>query len=416
VISSEEAATTLVSGNEPSRPVSERLIILLVGAIQFVNVLDFMMVMPLGPDFAKALDIPTSRIGVVGGSYTGAAALAGIVGSLFLDRFDRRPALGVAMVGLVVGTALGGTATGLGSLLLARVVAGLFGGPATSLSLAVIADVIPPARRGKAMGAVMGAFSVASVLGVPAGLELARRFGWRAPFFAVAALGLVLALGAVSLMPPLRQHLALPRSSGPKPPLLDAITVLSLGNTAVVMCGVFAVVPNLSAYVQHNLGYPRDKIGLLYLVGGIASFVVMRGVGKLTDRFGSASMIGLGTLLHVTALLTGFIWPARWLPVLVIFTIYMLSGSVRMVPMQALASRVPRAEQRARFMSAQSAVQHAASAIGAVLASLVLIARSDGGLIGMDRVAWGAVLAALLVPIGIFALEHKVRARETQTA
>jgi predicted MFS family arabinose efflux permease len=76
---------------------SERLIVFLIGAIQFVNVLDFVMVMPLGPDFATALGISTSRIGIVGGSYTAAAAVAGIVGSLFLDKFDRRPALALAI-------------------------------------------------------------------------------------------------------------------------------------------------------------------------------------------------------------------------------------------------------------------------------------------------------------------------------
>jgi len=36
---------------------------------------------------------------------------------------------------------------------------------------------------------VMGAFSIASILGVPAGLELARRGGWRLPFIAVGVLG-----------------------------------------------------------------------------------------------------------------------------------------------------------------------------------------------------------------------------------
>jgi predicted MFS family arabinose efflux permease len=97
----------------------------------------------------------------------------------------------------------------------------------------------------------------------------------------------------------------------------------------------------------------------------------MRVVGIRVDRFGATPMIVLGTVFHVVALWAAFIAPISWLPVLVIFTIYMLSGSVRMVPMQALASRVPRPEQRARFMSAQSAVQHAASALGATLASLV---------------------------------------------
>jgi predicted MFS family arabinose efflux permease len=391
---------------------SERLIIFLIGAIQFVNVLDFVMVMPLGPDFAAALGIATSRIGVVGGSYTAAAAVAGVVGSLFLDKFDRRPALAVTMLGLVLGTAMGGLATGLPSLLMARIVAGAFGGPATSLSLAVIADAIPPARRGKAMGAVMGAFSVASVLGVPAGLELSQRFSWRAPFFAVAALGLVLAMTAIFLLPSMRAHLTAPRREGPKVKLLDSMTAIALVNSALIMSGVFAVVPNISAFVQHNMGYPREKIGLLYLVGGLASFVAMRLVGIMVDRLGATPMIVLGTVFHVVALVTAFIYPLAWLPVLFIFTVYMLSGSVRMVPMQALASRVPRPEQRAGFMSAQSAVQHAASATGSMLASTILIALPDGKLEGMSTVAWAALVVACLVPVGAGLLEKRVRARE----
>jgi predicted MFS family arabinose efflux permease len=398
--------------NERPPVASERLIIFLIGAIQFVNVLDFVMVMPLGPDFAAALGIATSRIGIVGGSYTAAAAVAGIVGSLFLDKFDRRPALAVTMFGLVLGTALGGLATGLPSLLMARVVAGAFGGPATSLSLAVIADAIPPARRGKAMGAVMGAFSVASVLGVPAGLELSQRFSWRAPFFAVAGLGLVLAMTAIFLLPSMRGHLTARRREGPNVKLFDSMTAIALLNSALIMSGVFAVVPNISAFVQHNMGYPREKIGLLYLVGGLASFVAMRLVGVMVDRLGATPMIVLGTVFHVVALVTAFIYPLAWLPVLFIFTVYMLSGSVRMVPMQALASRVPRPEQRARFMSAQSAVQHAASATGSILASTILIALPDGKLEGMPQVAWAALFVACLVPVGAGLLEKRVRARE----
>ena len=392
---------------------SERTIVLLVGAVQFVNVLDFMMVMPLGPDFAAALGIPTSHIGVVGGSYTLAAAVAGLAGSLFLDRFDRRLALGVTMLGLVVGTALGGLATGLTTLLLARVVAGSFGGPATSLSLAVIADAIPPARRGKAMGAVMAAFSVASVLGVPAGLELAERLGWRAPFFAVAGLGLVITLAAVGLMPTMRGHLNAPRPAGPKPRLLDSVTGVALLNTALVTLGMFAVVPNISAFIQHNLGFPRGDIGGLYLAGGLASFAVMRVVGILVDRFGSTGMVVVGTVLHGFALVTAFVHQVPGLPVMLIFTLFMVSASFRMVPLQTLNSRVPRPEQRARFMSAQSAVQHAASALGAMLASLLLIAAPDGKLIHMDHIALGALFVACLVPFGAFILERRVRARES---
>src|SRR6188768_1764270 len=102
---------------------SERVLIFLVAAVQFVNVLDFMMVMPLGPDFAAALGIPTSHLGYIGGSYTAAAAIAGMFASMFLDRFDRRKALAVTMFGLVCGTVAGGFATGLHSLMAARILA-----------------------------------------------------------------------------------------------------------------------------------------------------------------------------------------------------------------------------------------------------------------------------------------------------
>ena len=121
-----------------------------VGAVQFVNILDFMMVMPLGPDFADKLGIETHQLGLVGGSYTAAAAVAGVAGAFFLDRFDRRKALALAMLGLAFGTIAGAFATDLTSLLAARVVAGIFGGPATSVGLAIIADVVPAERRGRA--------------------------------------------------------------------------------------------------------------------------------------------------------------------------------------------------------------------------------------------------------------------------
>ena len=98
----------------------------LLAAVSFVNILDFMMVMPLGPDFARDLGIATSKLGIIAGSYTAAAAVAGVVGAMFLDRFDRRQALAVAMLGLVTATALGGLAVGLGTLVAARVLAGLF--------------------------------------------------------------------------------------------------------------------------------------------------------------------------------------------------------------------------------------------------------------------------------------------------
>src|ERR1700682_4294771 len=264
----------------PSPSRRELAVVLLVAAVQFVNILDFVMVMPMGPDFAAALGIPSSRLGLIGGSYTAAAAVAGLVSSFFLDRFDRRAALGIAMLGLVLGTALGGLATGLGTLMMARMVAGAFGGPATALSLSIVADVVPPERRGRATGVVMGAFSIAQVLGVPAGLELARQLGWRAPVFLVAGIAAVIAVVAVLLLPPLRGHLAERHEQTPASQLFAQRNVLlSWAMTFVVMASGFVLIPNISAYVQYNLAYPRSRLGLLYFAGGLGRLVGLQLAG-----------------------------------------------------------------------------------------------------------------------------------------
>jgi predicted MFS family arabinose efflux permease len=400
-----------------ARQVSERAIIFLVGAVQFVNVLDFMMVMPLGPDFASALGIPTSKLGLIGGSYTAAAAVAGAVGALFLDRFDRRVALALAMLGLGLATMAGGLTVGLGTLMAARMAAGAFGGPATSLSLSIVADVIPLERRGKAMGAVLGAFSVAAVLGVPAGLELARHGGWRMPFIVVGALGFLVTGAAVFAMPPMRRHLEVKVGKSDLRPLAtflgDRTVLFSLSGTVVITCAVFAILPNMSAYVQHNLGYPRDRLWLPYMAGGTMSFVAMRAGGALVDRRGSTMMATIGSLLFTAIVFSELVLELRLLPVLAMFVGFMMANAFRTVATQSLASRVPLTAERARFMSAQSMMQHVASAVGAFVSAQLLSERADGSLVGMPRVAILSVGLSLCLPPMVALVSRRVRRRES---
>jgi predicted MFS family arabinose efflux permease len=315
------------------------------------------------------------------------------------------------MIGLAVGTALGGFAVGLGTLLFARLLAGVFGGPATSLSLAIIADRVPVERRGRAMGTVMASFSLASILGVPVGLELAQRLGWRAPFFAVAALALLLTGLVARVLRPMRGHLVQPGPSR-RLPLRGALPLLSLACTALVMLSIFSVVPNISAFVQHNVGYPRERLGVLYLVGGGISFLASRLIGFLVDRFGATRMLVIGTCLFALAMIFTFIRPVGAEHVIYVFPLMMTSATVRGVPLQTLASRVPKPEARARFMSAQSTVQHLASSVGAGSGALFLDSTPDGRLVGMTTVALIAIAIALWVPPATGLLERGLRRRD----
>lgn len=390
---------------------SERMFIFLVGAVQFVNILDFMMVMPLGPDFAKALGIPSSEIGYVGGAYTAAAAISGLIGALFLDRFDRRPALALAMLGLGIGTLAGAFARDLQTLVLARALAGVFGGPATSIALSIISDVIPPERRGRAMGMVMMSFAVSSVLGVPAGLQLATAAGWKAPFLAVAALVFLITVAVYALLPSLTIHLE-KQKERPQPGLLTLFRkpemLLAYCMTLSFMCGHFLLVPNISAYVQNNLHVPRESIWQFYLAGGAANLVVLPGIGRLVDRFGSTRIAVIGTVLFAADMYLWFFDYRPAYPVIALFTGFMVFSSFRSVPYSTLSSKVPAPDERARFMSIQSACQHLAAAAGAFVSTRLLVERKDGTLEGVPRVAALAIAVGCILPVLIAVVERRV--------
>jgi len=401
------------------------MVVFLLGAIQFVNVLDFMMVTPLGPDFARELAIPTSQLGMVGGSYAASASLAGLLGMFFLDRFDRRSALGVALAGLVLGTAAGGLAVGFQTLILARVIAGLFGGPATSLALSILTDLVPAARRGRAFGAVMGAFSAASVLGVPMGLWLSRHGGWRVPFFAVAGLGMTLGAACVMLLPPVRAHLDRVRDSRASD-ARDAVdlfalfsrreVLLALAAVATTMMSSFLIIPNFPAYLQFNCGVPRSHMEHLFAIGGVCSFITMRGVGRLVDRYGSPALAAAGTLLYITNLTVGYLFGQMLVPAEVVMAMFMISQSTRNIASTTLSSRVPREDERARYQSMLSAVQHIAAAAGAFFGALILTELPDHRLSGITRLTLLAMGFAALHPLFLALIARQLKKRDAEAS
>jgi predicted MFS family arabinose efflux permease len=323
-------------------------------------------------------------------------------------------------VGLVAGTAAGAAATGLRSMIAARFIAGAFGGQSTALALAIVADVVPPQRRGRAMSRVMGAFSVASSIGVPLGLFLSYVAGWRFPFLAVAALGLVVVFFAVGKMPPMRGHLAAAAKAelGPyqrmRSLLTDGTVRLSLLTNGLVFFTAFVVIPNIAPHLLQNLHYPRPRLSWAYAVGGVSSIFVIVASGRTVDRRGPTFVATVGTLVFAFALVFGFIVPNRFfhLPVFALFVIFMAAMSMRNLSLTTLSTRVPRNFERAGFMSLQTMAQHGSSAVGSFIAATMLHDTPDGRLAGVDTVSTLSLVLAFTLPPLLAIIMRRVRVRE----
>jgi predicted MFS family arabinose efflux permease len=391
--------------------------VLLVAAVMFVNILDFMMVMPLGPDFSQALQIPAQHLGWIAGSYTFAAMLSGLASAMVLDAIDRRTALLASLAGLLCATALCGAAWDLPSLMGFRFLAGLFGGPVTAVGFAIIADVIAPERRGRAVGKAMGAFSLASVLGVPFGLEIAHYYGWNAPFFFLAALIAGVCLCTWRFVPALpvpHVYHGLRAAAGHLLAVVRApIHWVAFAALACGMSAAFMLIPNIAAHLQMNLGYPRAGMGMLYFIGGAISLFGMRFAGSAVDRFGATPVSLLLTLVFVVDVWLGFVvYDTVHVPVMVLFSVFMVATTARNISAQSINTRVPSPQFRAAFTSLQSSVTHFSTSIGAFVASEILIEVPGQGLLHMPMLGWLVITIACCVPPLVWQTERWVKRAE----
>jgi predicted MFS family arabinose efflux permease len=375
----------------------EWLLILVLAAVQFTHILDFVIMMPLGPQFKNDLHLTDQWFGFLVSAYAFSAAVAGLLAAWFIDRFDRKTALLGLYAGFTLGTLCCAAAPNYAFLLAARALTGAFGGVVGACILAIVGDAFPGMRRGRAMGAIMSAFSVASIAGIPAGLYLANLFGWRTPFLALAGLSAAVFVLVGFVLPSMHGHLERGRSRVNvwgvflEPTHLRAYLLM----TALVF-STFAIVPYLASYLVANTGRTKEELPYVYLCGGLATLVTMTLFGWLSDRFGKLTVFRCLALFAVVPILLVTNLPVVTLTTsLLISTLFMVTTSGRMVPAMALitASAAPRS--RGSFLSINVSVQQAAAGLATALGGSMLGQGANGEITGFPLVGCLACVATL---------------------
>lgn len=387
---------------------TERGSVALVGLVQAVVSLDSAMIVLLRDHYAREFGIATSQLGVVSLAYVATAVVAGLAVARTLDRFDRRVGLVVATAGVVTGTVAASSALSLATIVGSHVLAGFFAGPAVGIGLATVSDIVPIERRGTALGVVLGARELANVLGVPIGLELGRRLGWRVSLHAVAALGLAAVLAVALRLPSLRGHLTESRGAiGSRDFLRGPGAVAALTATLSFALAAFAILPHLNTYFAANCAVPREKVGQLLLAGGVQSFVALRVTGRILDARGASRVALVGAALFALVVALGFgSGRSLVLPPFSVVTLLMLALALLHVSSTTLASRIPLPQERAGFQSVLYVVELAGMTAGSWVSSALLTTSQGGALLGMPALAALAVAAGLSLFWTIRAMER----------
>lgn len=385
----------------PLSPRAERFFLLTLAGIQFSHVLDFMIMMPLGPVLMAALGIGTHEFGLLVASYSFSAAISGILAATFVDLFERKRLLLIVFTLFGVATLACGLAPGYSTLMLARGLAGVFGGIMGALVQTMIADSIPFSRRARASSVVSSAFSISTIAGVPLSLLLANHFGWRAPFVLIAALTVIFLGIGLRFLPELRHHIGEEKRahllSATFSVLGDSNHLRALFFSALVIFSGFTIIPYITVYAVNNVGIALEDIPIVYLVGGTATFISARLIGRWADKFGKVEVYRRVALLAMvpTLVLTHAGVLPLWIWLIISASFFVLISG-RMIPSMAIIASSAQPKLRGTFMSLNSTVQSLAMGLATTLAGFLTSFDATGRIVGYSLVGYVAIAANLV--------------------
>jgi MFS transporter, DHA1 family, inner membrane transport protein len=392
----------------------QKLILYLLACVQFTNIMDFMIMMPMGPILMKAFDISAREYSFLVSAYSISAGICGFIAAFFVDKFDRKNVLTIAYIGFLIGTFACAIAPTYTMLMLARIVAGVFGGVLGSQVIAIVGDTISYEHRAEGMAIIMAAFSTASVLGVPLGMYLASKISWHVPFYFVVAVGFVNLLLIYRYLPSLRSHIHV---SVTKPSPFAVLTNIAKDNnqmralalSVIIMFGHFCTIPSLSPYLTLNVGMSVDNISLIYLIGGAITIFSARIVGRIADQKGKYLIFAIcGTLFLIPVyLMTNLHAGASLTMILFITSMFFLFANGRTITMQAMVSGVVNSEQRGGFTSINSSMIQLGSGAASFVGGLMVEKAANGTLLHYELVGYmsmtfmilGIILAKYVKPI-----------------
>jgi DHA1 family inner membrane transport protein len=368
------------------------------------------------PDIAATLDASQGAVGLGVTTFTAAYALTApwLPGVLTRAGTTRR-ALLIALAVFVAGSALTAASGSLWMFLASRALAGAGAGVLTALATGA-AGIMVPERSGRAMAMVTFGLSLGTVAGVPVGMLIAGRIGWRATMTLIVALGLI---GLIALairgktIPDLPRRVPADERNPFDGKPRGASGVLVGGVVLAFLLGIASL--GLYTYllpVASDAGLGGWGFALVWAwgIGGVAGSWT---AGRLLDRFGGRRLLLVSPLLLTAAFAT--LWlthaPAAWLIAAVIWG---AAGWASVAIGQGAFTAV-RPERSVQIVAWLMAAMYTGSATGSALGTALLSASQPAAILP----AWtliasgGALVLALITTL---ALRHRPMRSSDRTA
>jgi len=387
------------------------LILYTLALVNFIHIIDSMLIMPLGDIFIEEFSISSSEYSLLVSAYALAAFCSSLIGVFYLDRFDRRTALLFIYLGFGLGTLACAFADSYLQLIALRIFTGFFGGMIGAMVLSVVSDLYPFKERGAAMGILFSAFSAASALGVPIGIYLAAKSNWQLPFMVIGLFALAICGFVFLFFPKMTSHLKVQEK---KMDFFKTITTITSDKNQlnallagfVLILAHFMIIPFISPYLIKNVGISQVDIAYQFFFGGLATIVSAPYIGRMTDKYGVMKVFTIVMVLSFipTIIITNLKIVPLWVAI-GITTMFFVFASGRMISPNTIITAAASTANRGSFMSIKSALQQLAIGLSALISGSIVY-------IGADNLyhsyAYVGYISIVLAVVAIF-LVKKIR-------
>ena len=283
-----------------------RRLLLLVGAIVFVDTVFFAALTPLLPHYVHTLHLSKAGAGVLQSMYPAGALVAGIPSGIVAARLGVKPTVLAGLVLLAATTTAFGLAHATWALDLARFVQGMSSAFSWTGALAWLVAAAQPGRRGELIGTAFGAAIAGALFGPVLG-AVASYTGTAPAFGTVAALALLLAAAAAAT------PAARPTAPQPLRELFRALTVrrIQIGVWLVLLPALlFGNLSVLAPLRLSHLGWGAAAVGATYLVSAGLEAAWSPVLGRASDRYGR--LLPLRSALIASGIVAALLpWPGR---------------------------------------------------------------------------------------------------------
>ena len=365
---------------------------LILFGVLFLGVSDTQLVAPLLPLIAQDMGTTPGHAGIIVTTYSLAAAVFALIVGPLSDRVGRKKVLMSGLTLFTIASFFTYHVSSFSALVILRAITGLAAGTLSTSALSFAGDYYPYAQRGRAMGILSMSYFVAFVVGVPAGALAASRFGWHWVFGGVSAAAAIMLAVTLMRLPRDTKHTKTAPHRGPftdhflKPDRMAGVVAAFLTSG-----GIVGFLTYVGAWLKSSYQMGVDKIGLLFMVSGLAAVVASPLSGWLADHAGKRNVIiGANILLAFLFVIVARL--SLGLGLILGFAILSIAASARQAPLHAITTEIVGPAVRGEYI----AVRNAASQVG--IATIAAMSASAFDAAGFSAVAWIAAITTLMVP------------------